>query len=264
MFDDGADGHKVVLKVPAAGWTPRWTPQDAIYLRSEALTLRYIHQQCDDVPFVPRTLAYDTTFENEISAPCLLMTHLKGRPASKIWGFIDEEDRYDLPEHPETRRTNLHTSLAQAMSKLKSVKFNGIGLPDYLDNDCNGPFVCAEFLSDVIDMPTENEVETPEEERVRYVNRVWTEIPTFHSTARFFWYWISHGADRFKRSGREQNLSLEDVGLVQVLSLLPSRIPGSRPDFSRDRPETFSLSHNDLDFQNILCDDDGNVTGIID
>ncbi|TID26962.1 putative aminoglycoside phosphotransferase protein [Venturia nashicola] len=81
MFDDGADGIKIVIKVPATGWAPRWCEQDAVYLRSEAPTLRYIHQKCDDAPFVPQMLAYDTTFDNEINAPFILMTHLKGRPA---------------------------------------------------------------------------------------------------------------------------------------------------------------------------------------
>ncbi|QDS70667.1 hypothetical protein FKW77_001156 [Venturia effusa] len=264
MFDDGADGIKVVLKVPAAGWAPRWCEQDAIYLRSEALTLRYIHQQCDDVPFVPRTLAYDTTFDNEIGAPYLLMTHLKGRPASEIWGFVDEEGKYDLPEHPETRRTNLHMSLARAMWKLKHVEFDGIGLPDYVDDECNGPFIRTEFLSDVVDMPKEEDGGEIKADRMRYVNREWTEIPTFASTESFFWYWIGRGTSRFERYGAEQSLSLENVGHVQFMSLLPGQIPGSRLDFAKDSAETFSLSHKDLDFQNVLCDDDGNVTGIID
>ncbi|KAH6852936.1 kinase-like domain-containing protein [Alternaria rosae] len=37
-----------------------------------------------------------------------------------------------------------------------------------------------------------------------------------------------------------------------------------QPAFRGSPGETFTLHHNDLDLQNILCDDEGNVTGIID
>jgi hypothetical protein len=38
----------------------------------------------------------------------------------------------------------------------------------------------------------------------------------------------------------------------------------SQAVFRPSEPETFTIHHNDLDFQNILVDEDGNVTGIID
>lgn len=263
MFDDGADGIKIVLKVPATGWAPRWCEQDAIYLRSEALTLRFIHQKCDDVPFVPQMLAYDTTFDNEINAPFLLMTHLKGRPAWQVWGFMEDPDGPSWPVPHYDRRNNILSSLAAAMVKLKRVKFDAIGLPDYLDDNCKGPFVRTEFQSHEVashDEKEEQELSTAG----RVPHREWTEIPTFASTREFFLHWYHNVARRFKRSGTNQSLSYEDAGLVKFLRLLPDQIPRSRPDFSKDQPETFSLAHNDLDWQNILCDDYGNVTGIID
>lgn len=141
MFDDGAHGIKVVLKVLPTGWGPRWSSQDAVYLRSEALTLRYIHLNCKVVLFVPRMLFYDTTFNNEIDAPFLLMTHVQERSAWEVWGFTDDPNRLKLPGKNYDRRYNLISSLATAMAKLKRVKSDAIGLPDYSDDDCHGPFV---------------------------------------------------------------------------------------------------------------------------
>lgn len=144
MFDDGADGIKVVLKVPATGWATRWCEQDAIYLRSEALTLRCIHKKGDDLPFVPQMLAYESTFDNEINAPFLLMIHLKGRPAWQVWAFMEDSDGPSWPVPHHDRRNNLLSSLAAAMVKLTRVKFDAIGLPDYLD-DNSRHFGCSFF-----------------------------------------------------------------------------------------------------------------------
>jgi aminoglycoside phosphotransferase len=43
-----------------------------------------------------------------------------------------------------------------------------------------------------------------------------------------------------------------------VFSTAPFSMPGS------EEPETFVLLHCDLDLQNVLVDDDGEVTGILD
>ncbi|TID26961.1 hypothetical protein E2P81_ATG01421 [Venturia nashicola] len=149
------------------------------------------------------------------------------------------------------------------MVKLKRVKFDAIGLPDYLDNNCKGPFVRTEFCSHDIAAAEEKD-EQALHTGAPYPQREWTEIPTFSSTKDFFLHWFHNVERQFKRSEIDHSLSYEDAGLIKFLGLLPAQIPRSRPDFSKGRPETFSLAHNDLDWQNILCDDYGNVTGIID
>ncbi|KAE9976891.1 hypothetical protein EG328_002351 [Venturia inaequalis] len=257
MFDngtkgDGSDCSKVALKVPAAGWAPRWSPGDAVYLRSEALTLRYIHQQGgDDFSFVPKMIAYDTTFENEINAPYILMTHLEGRPAHKVWGFSEDEDiesRKRSP-HDDHIRSNLLSSLASAMVKLKRIEFKAIGLPDYLDDECSGPHIRSEFAYSTLIVEGDR---FEEENFVPHQRREWTEIPKFSSTSRFFEYWIKKAMGGPSDKGR-------------FLELLHKEIPASRRVFAdSSQPETFSLSHNDLNLQNILCDDLGCVTGIVD
>jgi hypothetical protein len=67
------------------------------------------------------------------------------------------------------------------------------------------------------------------------------------------------------------------LGMVRLLSRLTAESPPSEDGcqqffhilmnqavFKPAAPETFTIHHNDLDLQNILVDDDGNVTGIID
>jgi hypothetical protein len=56
-------------------------------LRTEALTLRYMHLQLQlgqGLP-VPDLLGYDATMANEVNAPFILMNHLRSIPAHHIW-----------------------------------------------------------------------------------------------------------------------------------------------------------------------------------
>lgn len=202
--------------------------------------------------------AYDTTFDIEINVPYLLMTHLQGRPAHKLWGFADDDDPESRkPSHSDgIIRSNLHSSLACAMAKLKGIEFDAIGLPDYLDDECSGPYIRSEFTCPTLKLKND---QFEDENHIPHQRRDWTEIPKFSSTAQFFDYRIEQATKREKLGEYP-----DEVGKGVFLHLLHKEIPASRRIFDSTQSETFSLSHNDLDLQNILCDDLGNVTGIVD
>jgi hypothetical protein len=48
------------------------------------------------------------------------------------------------------------------------------------------------------------------------------------------------------------------------MEFLFASTPFSESVTAGDKKETFILRHDDLDFQNILCDEEGNITAIID
>ncbi|KAF2128151.1 hypothetical protein P153DRAFT_343352 [Dothidotthia symphoricarpi CBS 119687] len=54
-------------------------------------------------------------------------------------------------------------------------------------------------------------------------------------------------------------LSFDHIGMPIIFDIV-----FAQPAFNPSEPETFTIHHNDLDLQNILVDEDGNITGIID
>ena len=63
------DGEKVCIRVPACGWSKRWSPQDKELLRSTAMAMKMLENKTK-VP-MPRVIAYDCSFENDIQVRML-------------------------------------------------------------------------------------------------------------------------------------------------------------------------------------------------
>jgi hypothetical protein len=106
---------KLCMKIPATGWSKRWTTEDAAALRLEALTMRYMRTVlCDTFPS-PDLLAYDTTFENEIEAPFILVTCLPGKSGLLTWydSAVDSSDEGIRSD----RREKMLESLAHSYGK---------------------------------------------------------------------------------------------------------------------------------------------------
>ncbi|KAF3049578.1 hypothetical protein E8E11_007592 [Didymella keratinophila] len=67
---------------------------------------------------------------------------------------------------------------------------------------------------------------------------------------------------KFDRDYDVSELGLKKEGRRLILNRMCAQPPFTNPDGKT--PETFTIHHNGLDLQNILVDDDGNVTSIID
>ena len=73
-----------------------------------------------DVP-LPRVIAYDCSFDNDIQAPFMLMTCIDGTGARQVWN----SDEGAVPK--EVRRQNILKGMAQAMSGLRNLKYSKSG-----------------------------------------------------------------------------------------------------------------------------------------
>ncbi|QDS70739.1 hypothetical protein FKW77_003315 [Venturia effusa] len=76
-------GFKCVIRVPACGRPGIWRPEDAIVHRSQALTINYIKRHTQ-LP-VPEVLAYDHTCDNALGHPFVIETFLEGRQIFEVW-----------------------------------------------------------------------------------------------------------------------------------------------------------------------------------
>ncbi|KAF2796122.1 hypothetical protein K505DRAFT_238448 [Melanomma pulvis-pyrius CBS 109.77] len=255
VYIDAGHQEKYVLKVPLHGTPGRWRDEDADMLHSEANLLNYIRRNTN-VP-VPEVIMFDNRVWNEINAPYILMKKLPGKAAHWIW-FNNSYDNLEGKEYLDAdypsnetvkKREHFLRSLAQTMSELHTLEFDKIGLPvfDYRQSEHPVEISKSWFWHS----PTKK--------------KELTSIGPFNSTEEFFMSGLEKAWNPDKKMKHLRPYGcVIDNGVRKILEIIFNTPAFKSSKKSTDTAETFVLRHDDLDLQNILTDDDGNVTGIID
>ncbi|KAK9428614.1 hypothetical protein V1505DRAFT_357644 [Lipomyces doorenjongii] len=235
-FDDSV---RYVVRVPATGWGSRFTAIAKRSLVSQALTLRLIRKETA-VP-VPDVYAFDISCTNEIGAPYILMSFINGHTVCSKWF-----DRTG-PTALEDRRLRTLDTLAQAMSQLQKFQFDKIGSLEF-DNGTVGNSItigpCYRWDEGIL-----GDEDYGKDLRVQ-------EFGPFESSKSYLRHWVSHYGDARKQSPLA-------LGSRMILDMMISCLPLSTKSVSTNQ-ESFVLSLPDFDSQNIMIDERGNLTGIID
>jgi len=263
---DDVLADRYVLKIPAHGTDEHWQEGDAFMLRNEATLIQHTrhHTKCP----VPEVIAFDATLDNAIGAPYILMKKLKGMSASDMWQglMLPNPPKYDKEymnadePHPvlEALRVNILKSLASAMVQLQTLEFDSIGIP-------------------VLDRP--------EDAQPSSIGPAWrwhsklmmqklNPIGPFKSSKQFFDAGLVASWDEnvIVSEDRMRDYVAGLAGTEKLLKIILDSPPFATFkeslsfSFSNQKLERkpFVLRHDDLDLQNIMVDDDGNLTGIID
>lgn len=250
----GPHAEPYVVKVPGVGTAARWQKQDAYMLRSEYGTMKLIRERTD-CP-IPEVLAYDDTLENALGAPFIIMKACPGVPANQIWfdptnDNKDDEGNVDSPlVERAAMRKNFLESLARAMSELHVLDFDKIGALDFENPRTDLSYRVGPCWHENTVGFTKTDLRT---------DRVLKEQPVCESSHDFF---IS--AFNTKHPNHTLKAGPETAN-NQILEALFRCHPFASSVRSSETKETFVLRHDDLSFQNILCDPEtGKVTAIID
>jgi serine/threonine protein kinase len=263
--------QEYVLKIPAHGTPEFWQKGDAYMLRSEAILLQHIrhHTQCP----VPEVVAFDETLDNPIGVPYILMKKLPGMSAYDMWQeriYVSptsgdahlnaDEPSLDL----EKKRITFLESLATAMALLQKLKFEKIGTPVFKRPDDDQPtsFGPVWRWHSTAQMHELTPIQPYYTSALFYedgLSRVWTRAGLAHLEPRSDFFYMAKGARKI------MHMLLTSPPFART----PQPPPAETDDMNDAQPvprklETYVLRHDDLDLQNILIDDDGNVTGIID
>lgn len=237
-----SESLKVCVRVPACAWKGAWTKQDAVAMRTSALSMRYIkrHTSCP----IPDVITYDTTFDNAIRAPHTILLHVEGRAVEELW--FDQDGPIPL----EDKRQNILRSLAHATAQLRSLTFGQMGALQFATDDDDNPTIGPPSLMSYGASRTPDFLEFVKEAMSHPSSR----SDTFVRARLEEWKQMVFKG-RLGETERNQAL-----GTYRLFSMLLDEFPFP----AADEPEKFILAHPDFDMQNILADEYGNVTAIID
>ncbi|KAF1914114.1 hypothetical protein BDU57DRAFT_540095 [Ampelomyces quisqualis] len=242
-----------VIKVPSHGVRGVWSHEDIYMLTQEAETMKYISQNTT-IP-TPQIFAYSPTVLNHFRFPYIIMSKLPGQSAANIW--FDQPHDHDAPNQmndfpsieTEQKRLNFLRSLAVQMTKLKELPFDAIGMPTL------GDYEGKTDTSVAVRLPVDKTYVWPYADQVYEV----VERPAFASSQAYVEAAMARQKLFILDKDDDEEHKNAVTGLRKILEIV-----FSHPVFQSAPEDTFFLQHDDLDLQNILTDEDGNVTGIID
>ncbi|KAF3048985.1 hypothetical protein E8E11_009538 [Didymella keratinophila] len=195
-------------------------------MRCEVSLMKYM--QAESVLPVPKIVAYSDTLDTAI--------------AQMIWydepGNRNYETTAKVTPETEAKRRNFLRSLAFQMSRLEYLRFDKIGMPDFTDTLATGakPKATCAYRWKAPHEIKPDDLESDEQ---------------------------VYDAD-FDDYPDTENMIFGVRKILDILYAHPLIAASTIGPLSSNEPETFVLSHPDLNFQNILTDDEGNVTDIID
>ncbi|KAL8825988.1 MAG: hypothetical protein Q9191_004072, partial [Dirinaria sp. TL-2023a] len=228
------DGTRWILKVPAAGYEGSWDSLAANALRSEALMMRKLSSETT-IP-VPAVYSFNTSLENELNCPFILMQYMNGTPL--YHGWFNEES-----ESLESFRARALETLASATVQLNAYKYSKAGAPCF-DDDGVITDITASRVYDTSTMY--HRLGEPEcDEPTAFCN-----IGPFTDMRDQLLYLLD----------RHRPFSKLRKGMYEICRLFIQWLP---KDVASGEGR-FVLTHPDLDLQNVLVSDDGTLRGLID
>lgn len=218
------DDFKLVIRIPATGWGDGLTATAAHAMESQVDTLRLIASMTA-IP-VPQVYGFDTTTSNVIGAPYICMSLVPGQTLATAW--FDTT----LPTPLEDRRLRTLTALAQCLAQLAQFSFPKIGSIHKGENGDLTVGPCYDWKE--------------------------KEDGTVHIIASGPYDTVAEYLHDHCAVTDENNSSPWKVAATTVTKAAIRHSPFQKPS------QGFVLSIPDFDSQNIMVDDEGNLTGIID
>lgn len=244
----GANGPSRIMRVSLPVYPHHKT-------RAEVATLRWVRDNTS-IP-VPEVFAFDDSNDNPIGFEWILMELMEGMPAHTRWRGMTMEQKVALTEQMARFQAEL-----SGFGKTESL-FRSIGTLDILRVETDG----VEEMKGV----APSLMVSPEffiGDRLHYDNIPRGPFRSSHD-------WLSavlgiilrHQTAILETSEDEDDIEdAEKVSSVaqKLLAHLPSVFPLPSPEEPEPESETTALYHHDLHLNNILVDEQGKITAVLD
>ncbi|KAH8150741.1 uncharacterized protein LAJ45_05437 [Morchella importuna] len=234
-----SDGTKWILRIPMEGI--EGFPTDGRQLESEVKTMHFIRRNTT-IP-IPNIISFDSTTENEVGWPYLMMEFVEGTPVSRLW--FDETGKTPLEE----RRHRILDTIASAMSQLKDFSFNKIGSLQF-DGDPRSDLFLTPHIGSIITLDEQNEM-AQRREGVD-TGPLFKIIGPFANSQEYLVALLD---------GQGPPESPYAIGMHKLFRMMIKCLPLSHGDKGE---ESFEITHPDFGGQNFLASEDGTLTAVID
>ncbi|KAL8976742.1 MAG: hypothetical protein Q9205_007316, partial [Flavoplaca limonia] len=238
------DKTEWLLKVPANS-CDGWDDMSARALTSEVLTMKLIYNN-SSIP-VPRIYGYDSTPNNLLKCPYIMMERIKGTPLHHGWfqheGLVDSKDMI-REQALEGFRERALKDVAVMIVQLNSFTFNRVGAVHYSASTRQmdvGPYKKVDFYA-----------ENKRPSSVDHDETIFVEQGPFLDPKQYFL------------------ASLDNENITE----LPHMVQGERKilrlfidwffQATSDDNSDFVLAHPDFNLQNVLVRKDGSLKGLVD
>lgn len=238
--------EKILLRVPAVARKHLWRDEDEKMMINDFRTTKFIGQKVDFG--LPKMLNYDVGFENAIQAPHIFESYIPGKPLYQVQREWKAQGTY------QTKNARAMKQLGAGMAQLcqKDLQFDRIGMLEFDNDDCSNPRVGpTTYMESSLDFGDSMRLK-----RVGPERDVHERLYTLSTSQSFF-------SDPFYNLHWDVNATGLKRSYQRIIALGLELVPGSKL-YPREEKERFGLRHPDLDFQNILFDDEGNLQGVID
>ena len=264
------DGMKWMLKVSVNG--DHFNSVTAGALSSEAQTMRMLRRETG-IP-VPAVYAFDSSSDNALSIPFILMEKIGGRPLNYLW--LNKEMPKACLEH---FRVKTLQGLARLMVQLNKFTVKSSGSLVFRSDGTPIGLSGAKMMDHVAEFNKSTELQAQRKHSNKDCDKDSDGISNkeFHSDAPKASGYTSDEADIIYERGPFRDPK------AYFMSNLDRPDPATKADTyergtdmclrlfiewalanAQDHDRRFVLTHPDLDLQNILVADDGTITGLID
>ncbi|KAJ5245120.1 hypothetical protein N7489_005216 [Penicillium chrysogenum] len=234
-------GLRWIAKIPINGTASKWDELSASALISEANTMRLLKRETT-IP-LPDVLDYSSTTQNTLRCPYIIMTLISGIPLYNVWfGHRLKGACPDTADTTHLRRVRALESIASAMVQLDRFSFRTGGRLLFR-NDGNPSHIGSMRRVDHKAMLDRWFVHKDPDDDPIYIEYAASSDPKAYYT---FMLDIHPERNKVPR------------GLVMLLRQLISWI--SEPSSM----DPFVLAHPDLDIQNFIVSEEGELRGVID
>ena len=240
VFDDGA---RWIFKIPANGHNACWDHLAAEALRSEALTMRMVKQRTT-IP-LPTVFHFDTSSNNDIGCPYILMDFLKGKPLWEGW-FDKGSSRSSI----EQFRARSMQTIAAAMVQLSQFTVDRGGFLQF-ERDGRPVGITAARVPDWLAKSDIEQGLTTAKGGCLYCEKG----PVNDPTASFLFM--------LDRRGVREGDGPVELGSHEIVRMF-TKWTLEKAEKANDTRRKFILAHPDFALQNFLVEDDGTLCGIID
>lgn len=209
--------------------------------RGEVTTLRFL-RDTTDVP-VPEVIAFDDSADNEIGFEWILMQLMPGQSAYKRWRTLTMFQKVALVQH-----------MAELQAQISRHQFSGIGTLVAGDDEHNREkvHVPGEMVSGMFFWGSHFDYDIAR--------------GPFRSShdwlAAYLEIVVQDQTEAFEEAEHEDDEEQANFGLAvarRLISLLPKIFPSVQ-----NPPERTVIWHEDLSLSNILVDEEGKITALID